>query len=206
MVFFIFFLSFILFYFYSFTLILNLILCCCFFNYLLIFFYCLNLVLCLHLAINSHLLLNNFLGLGKSKSVFFYIELFTRKIYRSQLNVFCPDGITPSSGLTGPNNTHTHTHTHTHTYIYVYIYIYIYILWECWLSVNHYVVMCRTKCNIIWRVLNIYDRAIIIIIIYIYIYTHTHIYILWLWVVSKSLCGYVSNQVQYNMESAQYLW
>ena len=26
-------------------------------------------------------------------------------------------------------------------------------------------VMCRTKCNIIWRVLNIYDRAIIIIMI-----------------------------------------
>ena len=25
-------------------------------------------------------------------------------------------------------------------------------------------------------------------------------------VVSKSLCGYVSNQVQYNMESVQYLW
>ena len=25
-------------------------------------------------------------------------------------------------------------------------------------------------------------------------------------VVSKSVCGYVSNQVQYNMESAQYLW
>ena len=24
-------------------------------------------------------------------------------------------------------------------------------------------------------------------------------------VVSKSLCGYVSNQVQYNMDSAQYL-
>ena len=24
-------------------------------------------------------------------------------------------------------------------------------------------------------------------------------------IVSKSLCGYVSNQVQYNMESAQYL-
>ena len=24
-------------------------------------------------------------------------------------------------------------------------------------------------------------------------------------VVTKSLCGYVSNQVQYNMESAQYL-
>ena len=25
-------------------------------------------------------------------------------------------------------------------------------------------------------------------------------------VVSKSLCGYVSNQVQNDMESAQYLW
>ena len=32
--------------------------------------------------------------------------------------VFCPDGITPNSGLTGPIN----THTHTHTYIYIYIY------------------------------------------------------------------------------------
>ena len=30
---------------------------------------------------------------------------------------FCPDGITPNSGLTGPNNTN----------IYIYIYIYIYI-------------------------------------------------------------------------------
>ena len=29
----------------------------------------------------------------------------------------CPDGITPKSGLTGPNN----------TYIYIYIYMYIYI-------------------------------------------------------------------------------
>ena len=33
----------------------------------------------------------------------------------SLLNFFCPDGITPNSGLTGPNN----------TYIYIYIYIYI---------------------------------------------------------------------------------
>ena len=40
-----------------------------------------------------------------------------------------------------------------------------YILWECWSSVNHYVVMYRTKCNIIWRVLNIYDRAMIVIMI-----------------------------------------
>ena len=32
---------------------------------------------------------------------------------------FCPDVITPNSGLTGLNN----THTHTHTYIYIYIYI-----------------------------------------------------------------------------------
>ena len=31
------------------------------------------------------------------------------------------------------------------------------------------------------------------------------IYIITVFVVTKSLCGYVSNQVQYNMESAQYL-
>ena len=36
----------------------------------------------------------------------------------------------------------------------------------------------------------------------IYIYIYIYIYIR---VVTKSLCGYVSNQVQYNMESAQYL-
>ena len=30
--------------------------------------------------------------------------------------ICCPEGITPNSGLTGPNN--------THTYIYIYIYIY----------------------------------------------------------------------------------
>ena len=33
---------------------------------------------------------------------------------------FCHDGITPNSGLTGPNNT---------LYIYIYIYIYVYIIW-----------------------------------------------------------------------------
>ena len=36
---------------------------------------------------------------------------------------------------------------------------------------------------------------------YIYIY----IYIITALVVTKSLCGHVSNQVQYNVESAQYL-
>ena len=35
---------------------------------------------------------------------------------------------------------------------------------------------------------------------------YIYIYIMRVLVVSKSLCGYVSNQVQYNMESAQYLW
>ena len=39
-------------------------------------------------------------------------------------------------------------------------------------------------------------------IVYIYIY----IYIMRVLVISKSLCGYESNQVIYNMESAQYLW
>ena len=39
----------------------------------------------------------------------------------------------------------------------------------------------------------------------VYIYLYKYIYIMRVLVVSKSLCGYVSNQVQYNMESAQYL-
>ena len=37
--------------------------------------------------------------------------------------------------------------------------------------------------------------------VYIYIY----IYIITVLVVTKSLCWFVSNQVQYNIESAQYL-
>ena len=48
-------------------------------------------------------------------------------------------------------------------YIYVYIFVYIYIY--VYMYILYYVVICRTKCNIIWRELNIYDRAIIIIII-----------------------------------------
>ena len=39
-------------------------------------------------------------------------------------------------------------------------------------------------------------------IIYIFIYIYIYIRVL---VVTKSLCGYVSNLVQYNMESAQQL-
>ena len=38
--------------------------------------------------------------------------------------------------------------------------------------------------------------------VYIYIYIYNIITVL---VVSKSLCGLVANQVQYNMESARYL-
>ena len=37
---------------------------------------------------------------------------------------------------------------------------------------------------------------------YIYIYIYIYMRVL---VISKSICGDVSNQVQYNMESAQYL-
>ena len=47
-------------------------------------------------------------------------------------------------------NINIYTRTHTHTHIYKYIYIYIYICVVC------------TKCNTIWRVLNILDRAIYI--------------------------------------------
>ena len=44
----------------------------------------------------------------------------------SLLNVFfCPDGITPNSGLTGPN----------HTYIYIYIYIVVCVC-ECVLALT----------------------------------------------------------------------
>ena len=38
-----------------------------------------------------------------------------------------------------------------------------------------------------------------------YTHTHTHTYIITVLVVTKWLCGFVSNQVQYNMDSAQYL-
>ena len=38
--------------------------------------------------------------------------------------VFYPDGITPNSGLTGPNNTHTHTHTYIYIYICVCMFVY----------------------------------------------------------------------------------
>ena len=42
--------------------------------------------------------------------------------------------------------------------------------------------------------------------IYIYIYIYIYLdYIITVLVVTKSLCGFVSNQIQYNMESAQYL-
>ena len=47
--------------------------------------------------------------------------------------------------------------------------------------------------------------SIILIFIGIYIYIYIYIYIMTVMVVTKSLCGFVSNQVQYNMESAQYL-
>ena len=46
------------------------------------------------------------------------LSLLLGKFKCSLLNVFfCPDGITPNSGLTGPNNT---------IYIYIYISLYIY--------------------------------------------------------------------------------
>ena len=44
----------------------------------------------------------------------------------------------------------------------------------------------------------------IYIYIYIYIYEYKY-YIIRVLVVTKSLCDYVSNQVRYNLNSAQYL-
>ena len=70
-----------------------------------------------------------------SNFFYFIFILFLFHFYSFTLNLnFCPDGITPNSGLTGPNNTHTHTHTHIYIYIYIYsiyIYIYIYIMLPC---------------------------------------------------------------------------
>ncbi len=40
---------------------------------------------------------------------------------------------------------------------------------------------------------------------FIYIYIYIYIYIITVLVVTKSISGFVANQVQYNMESAQYL-
>ena len=54
--------------------------------------------------------------------------------------------------------------------------------------------ICSCKCFF-------YTIQCVCVCIYIYIY----IYIIRVLVVTKSLCGYVSNQVQYNMDSAQYL-
>ena len=53
------------------------------------------------------------------------------------------------------------THTHTHTHIYIYIYIYIYYN-SVGLSLSHLLGRWQTKCDIIWRVLNISDRALIL--------------------------------------------
>ena len=47
--------------------------------------------------------------------------------------------------------------------------------------------------------------ASLLLYVPIYIYIYIYIYIIGVLVVTKSLCGYVPNQVQYNMESAQYL-
>ena len=41
--------------------------------------------------------------------------------------------------------------------------------------------------------------------IYIYLYIYIYIYIITVLVVNKSVCGFVSNQMQCNMESVQYL-
>ena len=48
-------------------------------------------------------------------------------------------------------------------------------------------------------------KLYIYIYIYYYYYYYYYYYIMRVLVVSKLFCGYVSNQVQYNMERAQYL-
>ena len=76
-----------------------------------------------------------------------------------------------------------HTPTHTRTYKYIYVCV-------C-------VCMCATR--------YIYVQKIVYINIYTKHYIYKYVYIITELVVTKSLCGVVSNQVQYNMENAQYL-
>ena len=54
--------------------------------------------------------------------------------------------------------------------------------------------------NIIYKLFILQYNFRFIWCVYVYIYIYKRVL-----VVSKSLCGYVSNQVQYNMENAQYL-
>ena len=90
---------------------------------------------------------------------------------------------------------------HLSIYLYRYLSTYIYILYlSIYLSIYIYIYIC------------IYISISIFIYIYLSIYLHIYLsiyiyiyYIIPLLVFTKSLCGYVSNQVQYNMESAQYL-
>ena len=67
----------------------------------------------------------------------------------------------------------------THTYIYTHTAVYVH--GKTCTSINICICVC------------------------VYIYIYIYIYIIRVLVDTKSLCGNVSNQVQYNMESAQYL-
>ena len=64
--------------------------------------------------------------------------------------------------------------------------------------------ICRHKMSIMFNEICIHEEMLPIYI-YIYIYIYLYIYIITMLVVTKSLCGFVGNQVQYHTESAQYL-
>ena len=76
--------------------------------------------------------------------------------------------------------------------IYIYCNIYGYHEFTLWVNDR------PNFAELINRVLNNNDRAVIYIYIYIYIYKT-------MLVVTKWLCGFVANQVQNNMERAHYL-
>ena len=92
-------------------------------------------------------------------------------------------------------------------YIYIYIYIYIY---NAKSSLYIYIYIMQ---NLIYIYIYIYIYILMPNPVYIfslilnpvYIYIYIYIYIMTVLVVTKSLCGFVANQVQYNMESAQFL-
>ena len=107
---------------------------------------------------------------------------------------------------------YTHTDRSIYTNIHRYIYIYIYILTSIYVCM--YVSMYEYACGFIQTNENMHSalkymlthiHTHIYVCIYIYIYIYIYMYIVTVLVVTNLLCWFVANQVQYNLESAQYL-
>ena len=115
------------------------------------------------------------------------------------MGFFCPDGITPNSGLTGPNNTHTHAYIWTQTQ-HIHIHTGIFCHEEPVPNLNNLGIQTVTNpsrknliddknnthiksnasiynLHILVHIHVVYVCVYIYIYIYIYTHTHTHMYI-----------------------------